>query len=75
MKKRELISQMLNDDENPYLHEIRQIFHEVTLQGGDEKIPYLIFSHVHMFNNRIGLPSNLESFVATIMKSTEVEVG
>ena len=74
-EKRELISQMLNDDENPYLQEIRQIFHEVTLKGEDEKIPYLIFSHVHMFNNRIGLPSNLESLVATIMKSTEVEVG
>jgi Lantibiotic biosynthesis dehydratase C-term len=71
-EKRKLIKQMLHDSGDTYLYKINQLFHEITLKGEEEVIPYLIFSYVHMFNNRIGLPSYLESFVATIMKSTKV---
>ncbi|MBP3038192.1 thiopeptide-type bacteriocin biosynthesis protein [Bacillaceae bacterium Marseille-Q3522] len=73
--KTELIRQMLNDNKDTHLQQIYQIFNEVTLKGKKEVIPSLIFSHVHMFNNRIGLPSYLESSVATIMKSTKAGVN
>jgi hypothetical protein len=41
--------------------------------GHRDKLPYLIFSYIHMYNNRIGLPPNLESSVAKILSREGVE--
>ncbi|WP_416313720.1 thiopeptide-type bacteriocin biosynthesis protein [Rossellomorea sp. FS2] len=51
------------------LDRISQIVEGINGKGKRNLLPYLIFSHVHMYNNRIGLPPNLESTVAMIAGS------
>lgn len=74
-ENREIFSERLEQQEDNHLQKIKEIFQEIRKRGKEKIIPHLIFSHVHMYNNRIGLPPYLESSVATIMKSTKQGVN
>jgi len=69
-QNRQLIHQSLNKSGKTHIEEIEEIFKGIKEKGKEEVIPYIIFSHIHMFNNRIGLPSYLETSLASIMKET-----
>ncbi|MGF2614465.1 hypothetical protein FZC84_14135 [Rossellomorea vietnamensis] len=53
------------------IEEINKNVASIIDAGKRDKLPYLIFSYIHMYNNRIGLPPNLESSAAKILKKTK----
>ncbi|MDM5302500.1 thiopeptide-type bacteriocin biosynthesis protein [Bacillus subtilis] len=47
--------------------ELKWNIDKIVRSGHRKMLPYYIFSYIHMFNNRIGLPPYLESSVAVIL--------
>lgn len=54
---------------------IQQFIENIRELEDDDKdlVPYIIFSQIHMFNNRIGLPVNYESKLPSIVKKILME--